>query len=57
MLLLAIAVLPNIRFFDIYAENKCPNVILIYSDDHGSLDLGCYGAKDIISPNLDGLAK
>jgi len=40
-----------------YAENKRPNVILIYSDDHGSLDLGCYGAKDIISPHLDGLAK
>ncbi|MDR2115628.1 MAG: sulfatase-like hydrolase/transferase, partial [Planctomycetaceae bacterium] len=42
---------------DVYAENKRPNVILIYSDDHGSLDLGCYGAKDIISPNLDNLAK
>ncbi|MDR1492571.1 MAG: sulfatase-like hydrolase/transferase [Planctomycetaceae bacterium] len=42
---------------DIYAENRRPNVILIYSDDHGSLDLGCYGAKDIISPNLDDLAK
>ena len=34
-----------------------PNVILIYTDDQGSIDLNCYGAKDLITPQLDKLAK
>ena len=33
-----------------------PNVILILSDDQGSTDLGCYGASDLHTPALDGLA-
>ena len=36
---------------------KKPNVIVIYTDDQGAMDLGCYGSKDIYSPNLDKLAK
>ncbi|WP_221931368.1 sulfatase-like hydrolase/transferase [Pedobacter westerhofensis] len=35
---------------------KKPNVIVIYSDDQGSLDLNIYGAKDLMTPNLDRLA-
>jgi arylsulfatase A-like enzyme len=31
------------------------NVILILSDDQASVDLGCYGAKDLVTPNLDRL--
>jgi len=38
------------------ASAKRPNVILIYSDDQGSLDLNIYGAKDLHTPNLDRLA-
>ena len=34
-----------------------PNVIIIYTDDHGVLDLGCYGTSDIVTPNIDGLAE
>ncbi|MFD1162836.1 sulfatase-like hydrolase/transferase [Hwangdonia seohaensis] len=34
-----------------------PNVIVIYTDDQGAIDLGCYGASDIYSPNIDKLAK
>lgn len=35
-----------------------PNIILIYSDDHGFADLGVQGVdKDIRTPNLDALAK
>lgn len=33
-----------------------PNVILIYSDDQGAVDLNCFGAKDLVTPNLDALA-
>jgi arylsulfatase A len=33
-----------------------PNVVLIYSDDQGSLDLNCYGSHDLHTPNLDKLA-
>lgn len=38
------------------AENSRPNVIVIMSDDQGSTDLGCYGAKDIRTPAVDALA-
>ncbi len=37
------------------AESR-PNVILIMADDQGSIDLGCYGAKDLVTPNTDALA-
>ena len=33
-----------------------PNVLLIYTDDQGTIDLNCYGAEDLITPNLDALA-
>ena len=33
-----------------------PNVILIFTDDQGTIDVNCYGAKDLITPNLDRLA-
>lgn len=33
-----------------------PNVIIIISDDQGSKDLGCYGAKDLHTPHTDALA-
>lgn len=48
-----------ILFFNsiqLFAQNK-PNVILIYTDDQGSVDLGVYGATDIYTPNIDKLAK
>ena len=41
----------------LFAETK-PNIILIYSDDHGWADLGVQGSvKDVKTPNLDALAK
>lgn len=33
-----------------------PNVIVIMSDDQGSIDAGCYGAKDLETPGVDRLA-
>jgi len=42
--------------FLLNAQDK-PNVIFIYTDDQGSIDLNCYGAKDLYTPNFDRLAK
>lgn len=40
------------------AEPQRPNILLIYSDDHGWADLGAQGTdQDIRTPNLDQLAR
>jgi len=33
-----------------------PNVIIIMTDDQGSVDAGCYGSKDLVTPAVDSLA-
>ena len=33
------------------------NIVLIVSDDQGYRDLGCFGSKEILTPQLDRLAK
>ncbi len=38
-----------------YAQQR-PNVIVIYSDDQGAVDLNCYGSKDLVTHNIDKLA-
>lgn len=39
------------------ADAKKPNVVIIYCDDLGYADVGCFGAKGIQTPNLDRMAK
>ncbi|MBI4893765.1 MAG: sulfatase-like hydrolase/transferase [Acidobacteria bacterium] len=34
-----------------------PNVVFFLTDDHGAWANGCYGAKDIQTPNVDALAR
>ena len=38
------------------ADTGRPNVVIIYADDLGWGDLGCFGAEDFDTPALDGLA-
>ncbi len=38
-------------------EKPHHNVIIIYTDDQGTIDANCYGAKDLHTPNIDMLAK
>ncbi len=38
-------------------KQKKPNVIVILTDDQGSIDLNCYGSTDLVTPNMDRLAK
>ena len=33
-----------------------PNVVLIFTDDQGTIDVNCFGSKDLYTPNLDALA-
>lgn len=34
-----------------------PNIIIIFADDLGYGDIGCFGAHDIATPNIDALAR
>ncbi|MBN2410247.1 arylsulfatase [candidate division KSB1 bacterium] len=38
------------------SKSNNPNIVLIYADDLGYGDVGCYGAKKIPTPNIDRLA-
>jgi len=41
-------------------ENKKanqPNVIVIYTDDQGTIDLNSFGATDLVTPNMDKVVK
>ena len=34
-----------------------PNVLILFTDDQGTLDVNCYGATDLHTPNMDKLAE
>src|SRR3954466_8120739 len=38
------------------AADTPPNILLILSDDQSAPHLGCYGNKDVHTPNIDKLA-
>ena len=38
-------------------KSEQPNVIIIFADDQGYADIGCYGAKGFTTPNLDKMAE
>jgi hypothetical protein len=37
-------------------EKRRPNLVIIFTDDQGYADLGCFGAEDFETPNLDRMA-
>ena len=46
-----------IPFLNKAQQQKQPNIILIYTDDQGYGDLGCFGASGYNTPNIDKLAE
>src|SRR5687767_9271154 len=40
----------------LHAASRPPNVVIIFADDLGYADVGCYGATGFATPNLDRLA-
>ncbi len=48
-----------ILFQPLLAQNKenAPNIILFIGDDVGWNDLGCYGNKAVVTPNIDRIAQ
>ena len=47
-------------FFVLLSANliaRQPNVIIIFTDDQGSIDMNVYGADDLATPNMDKLAR
>ena len=34
-----------------------PNVVILFTDDQGTIDANCYGSTDLITPNIDKLAE
>ncbi|HUT11188.1 MAG TPA: sulfatase-like hydrolase/transferase [Thermoguttaceae bacterium] len=58
-ILLATALLPaGFPPLAVAAETgRPPNVVIIYTDDQGTLDANCCGSKDLITPHMDRLAE
>jgi len=49
--ILLLALLPGTEL-----DAKPPNIVIVFCDDQGYQDLGCFGSPDIKTPNVDRLA-
>jgi uncharacterized protein (TIGR02145 family) len=48
---------PSILFtFEIVVAQNKPNIVFVFTDQQSSDMLGCYGNKDVITPNIDQLS-
>ncbi len=49
--------LPSILFtFEIVVAQNRPNIVFVFTDQQSSDMLGCYGNKDVLTPNIDQLS-
>ncbi len=56
-LLFMIRIFPFLVLLVVYSlQAKQPNVVILFTDDQGTLDANCYGSKDLITPHIDKLA-
>jgi len=53
---IVVAVLLLASIISVNAQDKKPNIVVIYVDDLGYGDLSCYGATEVQTPNVDKLA-
>ena len=44
-------------FYGCEQKPSLPNIIIIFTDDQGYGDLGCYGAEGFETPNIDAMAE
>ena len=56
-ILLFLLSLLGICHFSAFAEDRKPNFVIIFTDDQGYGDLGCFGSETIRTPVLDQLAE
>ncbi len=49
LVLIALALVP-------IGQAAKPNVVILFTDDQGTIDANCYGSNDLITPNIDKLA-
>lgn len=47
----------NLNIASARPDRKSPNFIIIFTDDQGYQDLGCFGSPDIRTPRIDQMAK
>jgi arylsulfatase A-like enzyme len=51
-----VAILGLVGLAPAFADDRPPNIVLIYADDMGYADLNCFGSPYADSPNLDRMA-
>jgi arylsulfatase A len=55
-LLLLAVMTTTLPLSGIASEKRPPNFIIVFTDDQGYQDVGCFGSPDIATPNLDRMA-
>ncbi len=41
---------------NLFGDDVKPNIIFLFADDQSTYSVGCYGNKDVVTPNMDRLA-
>ncbi|MDZ7720818.1 MAG: sulfatase-like hydrolase/transferase [Balneolaceae bacterium] len=53
---LILGIILTVDLVDAQYNQSPPNVIILFTDDHGTLDVNSYGSNDLHTPNMDALA-